>query len=113
MASAPARTAANASSRRVIPQIFTRVRMASLKGRGSLPEATIARKPGQCVLLRILDVREIKPMARRGHAAFGPIARSQHLPCPLRRTLAGTDLHQHAGDVTYHVMQEGVGVGVD
>ncbi|MNZ97829.1 hypothetical protein D3C78_1170900 [compost metagenome] len=45
----------------------------------------------------------------RRHAAAAPVARRENLAHPRRLALAGTDGHQHTGDVAHHVVQKGIG----
>src|SRR5690606_37872551 len=68
---------------------------------------------GQFELGRIIHLNEIQPVRMRGDPPRTPHSRFQHFLRPLYRPLAGADGHQHTGEVSNHVMQEGIGAHID
>src|SRR5690606_12785261 len=66
----------------------------------------------QLELVRIVDLHQIQTIGMGGNSPGTPVTRQQHLFRPFHRTLAGTDGHQYAGEITHHVMQEGIGADV-
>ena len=89
MASAPACAAAKASSMRVMPQIFIRVRMMAPEAR-ELTRGPYPRKSRDFVLLGVLDIGKVKSIGRRGHATLRAVARFKYLFRPTGFALAGT-----------------------
>lgn len=63
-------------------------------------------------LIPVLDLHQVQPERMRRDPASATNPALQHFLGPLHRTLAGTNGHQHPGDVAHHVMQEGIGADV-
>src|SRR5690606_34673191 len=135
MASAPAATAARASSTRVIPQILLRTRAifhapgyssashlisgahAAACSNASAPVHILQSREKmwpqvtlrQGELLGILHVHQVQAVGVRGHSSIAPVATGQHLLDPDYWTLPGTNSHKHPSHITHHVVEEGIG----
>ncbi len=68
---------------------------------------------GQLELVTVLHLHQIQTERVGRHPASAANAALQYLTRPFDRALAGTDGHQHPGNVAHHVMQEGASTDID
>src|SRR5579875_3336355 len=139
IASAPSSHASSASSTRVTPQIFTRIRdmREDPKSTSSAKDAKYAKEAKHWILLaylayfacfaercsaflqryigrrlpfwRITRPEEGQALRHRGDAGDAAVARGQQFGNPPDRPLAPPDFQQRTHDVAHHVVQESVG----
>src|SRR5690606_12113808 len=60
-------------------------------------------------LLWILNLYEIQTIRMRGDSTEPTVTRLQGFTHPFDRALSGPNSHQHTGEITHHVVQEGIG----
>lgn len=58
-------------------------------------------------------MHQIESIGWGGDAASSPVAHLQQLGRPIDGPFAGTNGHQHAGNIAHHVVQESIGVNVE